>query len=205
MTRHFGGLALGAVLIAMAGTAVRTGSNRSLPRVDPRVERGSYLVTVGGCNDCHTPLKIGANGPEPDIARMLSGHPEDLPITAPAASPDAPWAMTAAATMTAFSGPWGVSFAANLTPDDNTGIGIWSEEVFIKTLRTGRHWGTARPILPPMPWQNFSQMTDDDLGAVYAYLRTIEPIVNHVPPPIEPGVSMLARVTTHTSQLRTRN
>jgi mono/diheme cytochrome c family protein len=193
MTRHFGGLALGAVLIAMAGTAVRTGSNRSLPHVDPRVERGRYLVTVGGCNDCHTPLRMGANGPEPDIARMLSGHPEDLPLTTPAPSLDAPWATTAAATMTAFSGPWGVSFAANLTPDDNTGIGTWSEELFIRTLRTGRHWGTARSILPPMPWQNFSQMTDSDLGALYAYLRTIKPIVNHVPAPIEPGVSMLAK------------
>jgi hypothetical protein len=117
---------------------------------------------------------------------MLSGHPEDLVVTSVAETPEGPWMLTASPTMTAWSGPWGVSFSANLTPDDNTGIGIWSEEIFIKTLRTGRHWGTSRPILPPMPWQNFSQMTDADLKAVFASLRTIEPVTNHVPTPLEP-------------------
>jgi hypothetical protein len=80
--------------------------------------------------------------------------------------------MIAAASGTAFSGPWGVSFAANLTPDDNTGLGIWTEDMFMKTLRTGRHMGVSREILPPMPWFNYGKMTDEDLKAVYAFLRT---------------------------------
>ena len=156
-----------------------------------QIERGAYLVTVGGCNDCHTPWKMGANGPEPDASRLLSGHPETYKITAPAASPAGEWEQAAlmGRTNTAFSGQWGVSFTANLTPDRNTGIGIWTEEMFIKTLRTGRHWGVSRPILPPMPWFNYGKMTDADLKAVFAYLRSIPPVTNHVPDPIPPAAT----------------
>jgi len=144
------------------------------------IARGEYLVTIGGCNDCHTPLKMGANGPEPDRSRLLSGHPEAMQMP-PAPKPSGPWLWSGAATNTAFAGPWGVSFARNLTPDQTTGMGIWTEEMFMKTLRSGKHWGTSRPILPPMPWQDFSKMTDNDLKAVYAYLRSIKPIKNQVP------------------------
>jgi mono/diheme cytochrome c family protein len=148
-----------------------------------RVERGRYLVGFGGCNDCHTPLKMGANGPEPDMTRMLSGHPQQVVMPAPP-SPKGPWLWSGAGTNTAFAGPWGVSYTANLTPDRLTGLGIWDEQMFVKTIRTGRHWGVSRPILPPMPWQNFRHMTDDDLGSIYAYLRTIKPVRNQVPDPI---------------------
>jgi hypothetical protein len=89
-------------------------------------------------------------------------------------------------TLTAWSGPWGISFAANLTPDQKTGMGMWTEEMFIKAMRTGKHMGMSRPILPPMPWQNVAAMTDGDLKAVFAYLRSIPPIVNLVPLPIPP-------------------
>ncbi len=153
-----------------------------------QVERGRYLVTVGGCNDCHTPWKMGAHGPEPDMTRMLSGHPEQLGMTAPPTA-QMPWATSVAATMTAWAGPWGVSFTANLTPDENTGLGIWTQEMFIAAMRTGRHMGQSRPILPPMPWFNYGKMTDEDLAAIFAYLRTIPPIVNHVPAPIPPAAS----------------
>ena len=95
--------------------------------------------------------------------------------------------MTAAATNTAWAGPWGVSFTANLTPDEDTGIGAWSEDIFIATLRTGKHWGQSRQILPPMPWFNYGKMSDDDLKAVYAYLRSIPPVKNRVPTPLPPG------------------
>lgn len=149
--------------------------------------RGEYLVTVGGCNDCHTPLKMGPKGPEPDMSRMLSGHPEALKITAPAQMPAGPWMMASAPTNTAHSGPWGVSFTANLTPDQNTGLGIWTEEMFIKALRTGRHMGASREILPPMPWFNYGKMSDDDLKAVYAYLRSVPPVHNRVPDPLPPA------------------
>ena len=149
------------------------------------VERGRYLVTIASCNDCHTPFKMGANGPEPDMERMLSGHPESLKVTAAPKIPDG-WGMVGAMTNTAWAGPWGVSFTANLTPDQNTGLGIWTEEMFIKTMRTGRHMGASREILPPMPWYNYGKMNDEDLKAVYAYLRSIPPVHNRVPEPLPP-------------------
>jgi hypothetical protein len=122
---------------------------------------------------------------------MLSGHPEQYRITNPAAPPHGQWerGFVGAVTSTAFSGPWGVSFAANLTPDQNTGLGIWTEEMFIKALRTGRHFGVSRPILPPMPWQNFAKLNDDDLKAIWAYLRSIPAISNHVPDPLPPAAT----------------
>ena len=105
----------------------------------------------------------------------------------PSLPPDGPWTFAVAPTLTAWSGPWGESFAANLTPDTNTGLGNWTEEMFVKAMRSGRHMGTSRPILPPMPWQQLASMTDADLKSVYAYLRTIPPVVNHVPDPVPPA------------------
>lgn len=145
-----------------------------------RVERGKYLVGFGGCNHCHTPWKMGPNGPEPDMARMLSGHPQDLAMPEPPKN-NGPWVWTAAGTNTAFAGPWGISYARNLTPDEVSGLGIWTEDTFLKTMRTGRHMGVSRPILPPMPWENLNKLTDEDLKSIYAYLRTIKPIRNEVP------------------------
>jgi hypothetical protein len=154
---------------------------------ETQVQRGEYLVTIGGCHDCHTPLTMGANGPEPDMSRMLSGHPESMAITAPAKLPE-PWTAAASPTLTAWSGPWGVSFTANLTPDPETGVlRDFTEEQFIQTLRTGRHLGQGRPILPPMPWPSIGKMTDDDLKAVFAYLRQIPSVKNKVPEPIPPA------------------
>jgi hypothetical protein len=81
-------------------------------------------------------------------------------------------------------GDWGISFATNLTPDENTGIGSWSEATFVKSLKTGRHMGVARPVLPPMPWPAYRNLTDDDLRSIYAYLRTIPAVHNRVPEPV---------------------
>jgi hypothetical protein len=129
---------------------------------------------------------MGSNGPEPDMSRMLSGHPADLPVAAAPAPGEGPWIGAVAATNTAWAGPWGVSFTANLTPDENTGIGAWNEEIFVNTIRRGRHWGQSRPLLPPMPWPNYAKMTDEDLTAVFAYLRSIPPVRNRVPQPLPP-------------------
>jgi mono/diheme cytochrome c family protein len=173
-----------AACILAAAAVVGAKTARQPATVDVQKEhqiaRGAYLVTIGGCNDCHTPLKMGPKGPEPDTSRTLSGHPEYLTMPAPQ-QPNGPWGWTGAATNTAFAGPWGVSYARNLTPDQLTGIGIWNEEMFINTIRTGKHWGVSRPILPPMPWQNYRQMKDEDLRAVYSYLRSLKPIRNQVP------------------------
>ena len=171
-------IAIGVSLIA-AAPAKSAGNSNSAKKA--RIARGEYLVTVGGCNDCHTPLKMGANGPEPDMSRMLSGHPQQLAMPPAPKLGNSPWVWIGAGSNTAFAGPWGVSFARNLTPDRVSGLGIWSEELSIKTIRTGRHWGTSRPILPPMPWQNYARMTDEDLKSVYAYLQSIKPIRNEVP------------------------
>jgi hypothetical protein len=149
------------------------------------VHRGEYLVTIVGCGDCHTPWRMGANGPEQDLSRRLSGHPEALAVSgAPGVSP--PWGGAFTGTFTGWAGPWGVSFAANLTPDRETGLGTWVLEEFIATMRTGRHHGTGRQLLPPMPWPNYAKMTDDDLKATFAYLQSIPAIKNKVPDAIVP-------------------
>jgi mono/diheme cytochrome c family protein len=150
------------------------------------VKRGTYLVTAIGCGDCHTPMKMGPKGPEPDMTRMLSGHPQDMVMPPPPASPPGPWMGSFAATMTAWAGPWGVSFTRNLTPDKETGLGDWNEQMFIATIRTGRRMGKGREILPPMPIPAFKNMTDDDLKAIFAYLKTIPVVKNKVPEPIAP-------------------
>jgi hypothetical protein len=152
------------------------------PEMTP-VERGKYIVSTSGCHDCHTPVKMGPNGPEPDMSRALSGHPADVKVDKPARLPEG-WMAAVNPTFTAWSGPWGVSFTANLTPDQNTGLGIWTEDMFMKAIRDGKHMGTSRPILPPMPWTVYRNLTDDDLKAVFAYLKSIPPIANRVPDPI---------------------
>lgn len=151
------------------------------------VDRGRYLVAVTGCSDCHTPFKLGSQGPEPDLTRRLAGHPQELKMPPAPKLGDSPWVWVGSGTNTAFAGPWGVSYAANLTPDQQTGMGIWTEGMFVKAMRTGRHFGEARPIQPPMPWQCVGQMTDDDLKSIYAYLRTIPAVKNQVPEYAPPG------------------
>jgi mono/diheme cytochrome c family protein len=153
---------------------------------ESKLARGKYLVTIAGCNDCHTPMKDGPAGPEPDMTRMLSGHPESFVVTAPAPVPPAPWLVVAAPTNTAWSGPWGVSFTANLTPDAETGLGKWTLKTFAETIRTGRHMGRGRKILPPMPIPMYKHFTDADLEAVFTYLQSIPPIKNRVPDPLPP-------------------
>ena len=155
------------------------------------VERGRYIVSTAGCHDCHTPLKMGEQGPEPDMSRALSGHPAELQMPPPPAL-SGPWLVAASATNTAWSGPWGVSFTANLTPDPETGLGQWTADNFVDTIRNARHMGAGRPLLPPMPAPVYAQLTDQDLRAVFAYLQTIPAIENRVPEPVPPQtVAML--------------
>jgi len=152
------------------------------------VKKGAYLVNLGGCNDCHSPKMMTQQGPMPDTALLLSGQRAtanipDVPAGAIAADK---WLAITNNDMTAWAGPWGVSFAANLTPHNPTGLGAWSEETFIKTMRTGKHMGVGRDILPPMPWFNLATASDEDLKAIFAYLRSIKPVNNLVPAPMPP-------------------
>jgi len=152
-----------------------------------QIERGRMLIVGGGCHDCHTPKKMGPNGPEADMDRMLSGHPASEGVPQPFKPiQGSPWVIHINSHLTAWSGDWGVSFAANLTPDENTGLGIWTEDMFLAALKTGKHMGKSRPILPPMPWNWYGQLPDEDLKAMFAYLKSIKPISNRVPVPLGP-------------------
>ena len=148
---------------------------------DSVLKRGEYVAKTGGCSDCHAPWRKGPNGPEPDLSRGLSGHPADLVMPPPPPLGNGPWVWSGAATNTAFAGPWGVSYASNLTPDNETGIGKWREQDFIAALRTGRHLGVGRPIMPPMPWSAYKHLSDADLKALFAYLRSRPAVSNKVP------------------------
>lgn len=175
---------------AVAPAALAAGDDKGpAPLMDAKVARGKYLVSTSACMDCHTPFKLGPNGPEPDMTRMLSGHPESLKMPPPPKLPRGPWEVVASGTSTAWAGPWGVSYTANLTPDADTGLGKWTERDFIATIRTGRHLGRGREILPPMPIPVYQNFTDDDLAAIFAYLRTIPAVRNRVPEPASPAAA----------------
>lgn len=171
-----------------ASVTQRAPSTHEQQAREANIARGEHLVLTAGCHDCHTPLKMGKNGPEPDMTRMLSGHPEQLSLPAPPAA-SMPWIVSAAATNTAWAGPWGVSFTANLTPDKETGLGAWSKDEFVQAIKTGRHHGRGRPILPPMPIPAYRNFNDDELSAIFAYLATIPAIKNQVPDPLPPRIS----------------
>jgi mono/diheme cytochrome c family protein len=180
------GLVLGLVATG-AAYAADAPTKAAAPASDPaRVARGKYLVDTGGCGDCHTPLKIGANGPEPDMTRLLSGHPASLRMPPAPKLPAGPWGVVVSATNTAWAGPWGVTFTANLTPDAS-GLGGWTAKQFADTMRTGKHLGVGREILPPMPIPAYRNFNDADLEAIFAYLQSIPAVKNKVPAPLPPA------------------
>ena len=150
---------------------------------DSLIKRGAYLVAITGCDDCHTPKKMGAMGPEPDMELRLSGYRSDVPL--PPVDTNVikkGWAL-GNAELTGWAGPWGASFAANITSDE-TGIGSWTEEQFKKALTQGKWKGmdSNRTLLPPMPWQGFSNLTDEDVKAIFAFLKSTKPVKNIEPP-----------------------
>ncbi len=168
-------LALGMLGWSLASAPAMAASEGSDPAA-----RGAYLVKGFGCIDCHTPMKMGPKGPELDMARLFSGHPEQVKLSPPPKA-DASWVWFGSATNTAFAGPWGISYAANLTPDKETGLGSWTDAEFVQAMKTGKHGGVGRPIMPPMPWQAMSNLSDEDLRAMFHYLQSTPPIHNKVP------------------------
>lgn len=158
---------------------------------DSQVAWGKHIVTIAGCNDCHTPKKMGPAGPEDNMDLALSGCPSQMPpinvnrkeIESKGLAVD---------NFSQWVGPWGISYTANITSDSTTGIGNWTEDQFILCLRKGKYGGApeGRNLLPPMPWQGIGQMTDDELKAVYAYLESTKPIHNIVPQPQPPVLAM---------------
>ena len=162
-------IAIGLITVAHAPVAAQTKPSTN----QKRVERGRYLVLTSACDDCHTP-KLDALG-TPDLQRRLSGRPM---TTMPPSQGEAE--IRVSLDLTAWSGPWGISYAANLTPDPETGLGKrYTEAAFVQTIRTGKK-PEGEPLLPPMPWPVYKNMTDEDLKSIYAYLRTLKPIKNGV-------------------------
>ena len=161
-----------------------------------QVKWGEHLVILGGCNDCHTPKKMGPNGPEDDMSLMLSGHPAQMPPVAFDAKEAAKKGLIVTQTFTSWTGPWGTTYAANLT-SDSTGIGNWKEEQFLKALKEKKWMGLddTRPLMPPMSMMPATLMTEDELKAIFAYLKTTPPIHNIapqavlLPPPPPPAPS----------------
>ncbi len=157
------------------------------PSEDISVKRGEYLVKESNCSYCHTPT-VESNGEIiVDDTRMFSGHPETAPV------PEIPnvdiesdeWIeFLTTLDSTVWAGDWGMTFSANITPDKETGIGKWDVDTFIKTMRRGKHRGIGRNIQPPMPWKDFSKLSDDELSSVFEYLQTQKPVRNKVPNPI---------------------
>lgn len=147
---------------------------------DNFVTRGKRLVDSHDCHACHTPLKMGPKGPEPDMSMALAGHPEKL-VMPPPPKLEGPWGWVGSNSNTAFAGPWGITYAINLTPDPETGIGKWREEDFVLAIKTGKHMGVGRQIMPPMPWPAYKNLSDTALRAMYSYLKTIPPVKNRAP------------------------
>ena len=182
------GFALGVCALALVLVAQSSAQNSDADKMRTLIERGRLNVTLGGCNDCHTPKIMTPKGPVFDTTRTLSGSPSDwkvVPVPVEVLGMDK-WGAVGSPDFTAWGGPWGISFARNLTPDVATGLGSWTEAMFIKALRTGKDMGEGRDILPPMPWFNLALLPDSDLKAIFAYLKSLKPIKNAVHDPIPP-------------------
>lgn len=151
---------------------------------DSLVIRGSYLVNAIGCDDCHSPKRMGAHGPEIIPEQRFGGYPSGRPL-APIDTNVLKngWAMLGP-DLTNAVGPWGVSFAANISSDE-TGIGTWSESQFMKAIRDGKYKGLdgSRQLLPPMPWYTYRNLSDTDIRAIFAFLKSTKPVNNIVPAP----------------------
>jgi hypothetical protein len=181
-----------ALSLATAGIPLLVSCNESVAHKeivatiskDSLVKRGAYLVNAIGCDDCHSPKQVGPNGPEVIEELRFSGFRSDG--TTPEVNINEikkGWAMFSP-DFTSTTGEWGQSYAANITSDE-TGIGNWSEDQFMKAIREGKYKGmdNTRPLLPPMPWFMYRNFSDDDLKAIFAFLQTTKPVRNVVPAP----------------------
>jgi hypothetical protein len=171
-----------AVLVASGAGAARGAKPAAAKAEGAPTERGALIVQVGGCNHCHTPWRFdaGLGMPVPDMKRMLSGHPADAPD--PEGKPGKRDIGLIGPTFTSFAMPFGTVYAPNLTPDKETGLGSWSEKMFVDAFKNGKHMGgNGRAILPPMPWMDLAALPEADLKSLYAYLKSIPAVRNPVP------------------------
>ncbi len=155
---------------------------------DSLVKRGEYLVSIMGCDDCHSPKNMTAQGPSIDIDHRLSGYPAQRPMAKVDQNVLKNGWVVFGGDLTSAAGPWGQSFSANITPDPKTGIGSWTLEQFKRAITEGKAKGLekSRNLLPPMPWQDFRHLHDEDVEAIYTYLLSLKPVENIVPEPKQP-------------------
>lgn len=172
------------ILVSSCGSPTEKTAEPKQPSKEEQVKRGEYLVGIMGCNDCHSPKIFGPEGPYPDPNLLLSGHPASMPIAKFDTTMIGPWVLFNPHNTVAV-GPWGVTYAANLT-SDATGIGNWTLEQFKKAIKEGKYKGMdgARMLLPPMPWPNYKNITDEDASAIFEYLKSTKPVENVVPAPV---------------------
>ena len=178
-------LSIAATLITYSVTTSKESASKLKPMTeDEKIKRGEYLVNSIGCDDCHSPKKLGPNGFEIIAEKRFSGFNPDQPLPSVNMGEVRKGWMLFAPDLTSAVGAWGQSFSANIS-SDATGIGNWKEEQFIKALREGKSKGLdgTRPLLPPMPWFVYKNMTDEDLKSIFAYLKTTKPVHNLVPQP----------------------
>lgn len=147
-------------VIAVAGAAVLAACGPSAPTAGDKVKRGEYLVALAACSDCHTP---GALLGKPEMDKVFSGGSVGLQIA-----------------------ELGTFFPPNLTSDEATGLGKWSEDDIVKAVRTGVR-PDGRQIAPVMPYSSYAKLTDEDAYAMAAYLKSLAPISNKVLGPFGPN------------------
>ncbi len=136
---------------------------------ETQIERGKYLVTIGGCTDCHTP---GSLLGKPDMARFLGGSEVGFAIPG-----------------------LGVFPGRNLTPDKETGLGNWTSKQIITAITTGVR-PDGRILAPIMPWRELAHLSKSDQLALVAYLKSLKPVKNAVAGPFGPGETPTTFVMT---------
>jgi len=173
-----------------ATASTETADKPNFGGYETQVKWGEHLVTIAGCNDCHTPKKMTPMGPVDDSTLMLSGHPEKLPAPEVDRKAMESKGLVVTSDFTAWIGPWGITYSANLTPDDS-GTGKWTEDQFVYALRNSISKGLSggRPLMPPMNMMPVKHMTDDELKAIFAYLKTVKPVKNNSVQPTPPALA----------------
>jgi hypothetical protein len=194
MRKYFALLLAAAALVFLLAECNNTkketalSDKENLNGFESQVKWGEHLVTVSACHDCHTPKKMTPMGPDIDSSLLLAGHIADSPEPDMNKKEIQGKGLILTSDLTTWIGPWGTSYTANLT-SDATGIGNWKEEQFMLALREGKYKGlaAARNLLPPMPWQMYRNFTNDEMKAIFAYLKSTNPVKNLVPAPLPPA------------------
>lgn len=165
------------------------------PSAEDNIKEGERLVATLDCEICHSPKRMGPKGPEVIPELRFGGHQAGTELPPyDEKTVKAGWALFSP-DFTTIIGPWGQSYAGNIS-SDSTGIGMWSEAQFKKVIREGKFKGMddTRPILPPMPWEAYRNLTDEEISKVFAFLKSTKPVKNVVPtakinPPPPPAKS----------------